>query len=151
MTTVTLQDIEARHAEVAKMIEQFRTHAAAAVFIAEIVIALQPGERYAGAVLNDDGSIKHHLVLMAGRPAKKLAWQAAMNWAAEVGGQLPDRQEQALLFANCKPHLEAAWHWSSQVHESDASDAWNCDFSDGHQSSNHKSYEGSAVAVRRIS
>lgn len=123
----------------------------AAVFIAEIVIALQPGERYAGAVLNDDGSIKHHLVLMAGRPAKQLAWQAAMNWAAEVGGQLPDRQEQALLFANCEPHLEAAWHWSSQVLEIDPSCAWYCTFYGGGQGNLEKSYEGSAVAVRRIS
>jgi hypothetical protein len=67
-----------------------------------------------------------------------------------VGGDLPNRQEQALLFSNCKPHINPEWHWSNQTHESDASFAWICNFLDGFQDDLHKSYEGSAVAVRRI-
>ena len=114
-----------------------------------VTIKLQPGERYAGAVLDEYGQHKHHLILLPQRPGKRLAWQSAMDWAASVGGTLPDRQEQALLFANCKPHLTPAWHWSSQPYDGDASCAWYCHFLSGDRTYNHKSYEGSAVAVRR--
>jgi hypothetical protein len=113
-------------------------------------INLQDGERYAGIVLDADGNTLHHLVLMALRPEGKLEWQAAMDWAASVGGDLPNRQEQALLFSNCKPHIKPEWHWSNQTYESEASYAWYCYFYDGNQNRCPKSYEGSAVAVRRI-
>jgi hypothetical protein len=111
---------------------------------------LQPGEHYAGVVLDESGQVTHHLVLMAPRPDKKLQWQAAMDWAASVGGALPTRQEQALLYANCKPHIKPEWHWSSETHADDASYAWHCTFSLGYQGYSHKSAEGSAVAVRRV-
>jgi len=111
---------------------------------------LQPGEHYAGVVLDDNGNVKHHLVLMAARPDSKLAWQPAMDWATGIGGTLPTRQEQALLFANCKPHLEAEWHWSSETHANNAAYAWHCHFHDGYTGFYHESYEGIAVAVRRF-
>ena len=113
-------------------------------------IELRPGERYSGAVLDQDGNVKHHLILLPDRPAARVCWQDAMAWAKSVGGQLPDRQEQALLLANCKPHLQKTWHWSSETHEEDASYAWNCYFSNGYQDYYRKGYEGSAVAVRRL-
>jgi len=149
MTTITLESIETRQTELADMIARFKaqpTH----VVLPAACIALQPGERYAGMVLDDAGQLKHHLILLAQRPGKKLAWQPAMDWAASVGGTLPDRQEQALLYANCKPHLDPTWHWSRQTHDNDASYAWVCSFGDGYQINGPKSYEGSAVAVRLI-
>lgn len=112
--------------------------------------ALAPGEIYAGPVLAPDGSTTHHLVLLPQRPEKHLDWQAAMAWAASVGGELPNRQEQGLLFANCKPHLPTAWCWSSEEHAEDASFAWSCYFLNGFQNSDHKSFVCSAVAVRRL-
>ena len=113
-------------------------------------VSLQPGERYAGVVLDADGKTMHHLVLLPQRPDEKLDWQDAMDWATSVGGFLPTRQEQALLFANCKPHVQPRWHWSCEKHETDASYAWGCLFYTGYQTSNRKSFEGSAVAVRYI-
>lgn len=113
-------------------------------------IELQPGERYAGPVLDPEGRIKHHLVLLPNRPDARLDWASAKAWAASAGGQLPDRQEQALLYANCKPHLQPGWHWSCQEDEEDASYAWKCYFDYGNQDFFHKSFEGSAVAVRRL-
>ena len=92
----------------------------------------------------------HHLVLMSARPDTKLEWQPAMDWAAAAGGELPTRQEQALLFANCKPHLEPEWHWSCETHKENASSAWICGISSGYQSSSHESCAGGAVAVRRV-
>ena len=149
---VTIEAIKARQTELAAMIQAFQEQATAVTYIEieETTIELQPGERYAGAVLDEDGDHMFHLVLMAERPDKKLAWQESMDWAAGVGGSSPTRQEQALLFANCKPHLKAEWHWSSESYESDASCAWNCFFDGGDQYYDHKSYEGSAVAVRRV-
>ena len=113
-------------------------------------IELQPGEHYAGVVLDTEGKVMHHLVLMAQKPTGKLSWQDAMDWATSAGGHLPTRQEQALLYANCKPHLQSDWHWSCESHEEDASSAWDCHFCDGHQFGSRKSYEGAAVAVRRF-
>lgn len=153
MTTITIESIQAKQAELTEMIQQLVSGKSAQVKIIQLPkaeITLNPGERYAGAVLDADGHVLHHLVLMAQRPSGRLEWQAAMDWANSVGGRLPNRQEQALLYANCKPHLEPVWHWSCETDEDDASYAWDCYFGDGHQLNTHKSYAGSAVAVRRV-
>lgn len=110
--------------------------------------SLLTGDRYAGIVLDADSKPTHHLVLMAQRPEEDLNWQDAMDWATSMGATLPNRQEQALLYANCKPHLKPQWHWSCEEHS--ASHAWNCYLLNGFQSLYHKSYEGSVVAVRRL-
>ncbi len=115
-----------------------------------ITIELQPGERYAGAALDAAGQLKHHLILLPARPAQRAPWQTQMDWAASVGGHLPDRQEQALLYTNCKDALPKELCWSGQEYEGDASFAWYCYFLNGTQTGNLKSYEGSAVAVSRL-
>ena len=153
MTAVTLNDIHTQLTQLTAMvtecIKQPEVFQTTQRVIPEISITLRPGEHYAGAVLDPEGGIKHHLVLMAERPNDDLDWDDAMAWAAHVGGSLPTRQEQALLFANCKPHLKPGWHWSSEQYEGDASYAWLCYFSHG-QSFIRKSAEGAAVAVRRF-
>lgn len=111
-------------------------------------IELHDGERYAGVVLDADGRVQHHVVLMAPRPDGRLTWPAAVAWALSVGGTLPTRQEAALLYANCKPHLEPRWHWTSEA--DGPSYAWVCVFDGGGQTFTLQSYEGSAVAVRRF-
>ena len=154
MSAITLEAVKARQAELAQMIEQLTDAAAARkptrLLLPEVQIELQPGERYAGPLLDADGQVQHHLVLMPQRPDDKLNWQAAMGWAESVGGTLPTRQEQALLYANCKRHLAPVWHWSCETYENGASYAWNCDFFNGSQVYDLKSYEGGAVAVRRV-
>jgi hypothetical protein len=150
MPEITLQAVRAKQTELNAMIAALMAQPVATIAVDAIDIDLRDGEHYAGAVLNEDGTVKHHLVLLADKPAESLNWQAAKDWAASVGGELPDRQEAALIFANCKPHVEAAWHWTSETHESNASDAWDCFFSNGHQSGNGKSYAGCARAVRRL-
>ncbi|MDO8902936.1 DUF1566 domain-containing protein [Hydrogenophaga sp.] len=146
---ITLETIQQKQAELAALIQQLTSHTTHLIF-PKFEVELRHGERYAGTVLSEDGQIQHHLVLMARRPATKLTWAAAMEWAESVDGSLPTRQEQALLYANCKPHLDPCWHWSCESHKEDASCAWYCYFGYGYQSYGHKSYEGSAVAVRRF-
>lgn len=153
MSEITLEAIEAKQNELASLIAKFKLQPAAGPVLhrfGEVEIELHPGEHYAGMVLDQDGKLVHHLVLMAQRPEGKLEWQEAMDWATSVGGVLPNRQEQALLYANCKPHLKPEWHWSSETHANDASYAWSCDIDDGNQDDGHKSYAGCAVAVRRL-
>lgn len=152
MSAVTLDVIEAKQTELSKLIAQFKEDVRKPVLhrLPAIEISLRPGERYAGAVISEFGNVMHHVVLMAERPTGKLNWQAAKDWAASVSGELPTRQEQALLYANCKPHLQPVWHWSCEENENNTSYAWGCGFHDGDQSLSHKSYEGSVVAVRRF-
>ncbi|HBH36949.1 MAG TPA: hypothetical protein DDX06_01030 [Curvibacter sp.] len=157
MPPITLEEVQARQTELAKMIEQLASQAQQSreIQIEDCTITLHPGEHYAGAVLDENGQHQHHLVLLAARPASKLNWESAMDWARGkliegAGGHLPTRQELALLYANCKPHLEPTWHWSCETHEEDASYAWNCNFYYGNQHDLPKSYEGSVVAVRRV-
>lgn len=150
MSDVTLELVQARQAELAQLIEQLKRQPVqrTQISLPAIDIDLDPGEHYAGAVLDEHGQVKHHLVLMAAKPDANLDWQAAMEWAASVAGELPTRQEQALLYANCKPHLEADWHWSCETEGS--SYARGCDFGNGTQDYHHRSYECCAVAVRRL-
>lgn len=124
------------------------------------------GGIFAGLTTSKSGM--HHAVILLPEQGTSLTWKqavtwaeklgaelpsrpvAAMDWAERVGGYLPTRQEQALLYANCKPHLQPVFHWSSETHKEDASYAWGCDFLNGIQYNFHKSYEGSVVAVRRV-
>lgn len=153
MSIITLESIQAKQAELETLIARFTAAAATKptwLFLPEVEIELQPGERYVGPVLDADGKVEHHLVLMPQRPDGKLDWQAAMEWAESIGGAIPTRQEQALLYANCKPHLTPAWHWSSETYEDDASYAWSCYFYYGSQYLHRKGCVGGAVAVRRV-
>ena len=111
---------------------------------------LTNGERYAGTPLTPEGRPAHHLFLLDARPGQRMTWQQAKDWAASVGGELPTPQEQSLLYANCRDALPRDWRWSNKQDEEDTSYAWYCSFINGLQSINHKSYGGSAVAVRRL-
>ena len=104
------------------------------------------GGTFAGLTTKKDGT--HCAVVLLPEQAEGLTWKKAMNWAVKQGGELPSRPVAALLFANAKSQLKPKWHWTSD--EEDASFAWLCQFSLGHQYDVHKSYEGSAVAVRLI-
>jgi len=81
---------------------------------------------YAGIARGENGGPDHHLVLLNALPDKRLNWNDAVAWALSVEGDLPTRNERALLFA----HLQY--------------------FGDGGQHYRDKSYEGRARAVRRF-
>lgn len=154
MTTLTLEAIQAKQDELAELIAKFKVQTSAptgptTLVVPEAYIELQPGERYAGAVIDGDGLISHHLVLLPGQ-ADSVNWQAAKAWAAERGATLPNRQEQALLYANLKGCFEANWYWSCEVHEDDGAYAWDQDFDYGYQDIYRQSSDGRARAVRRV-
>ena len=149
MSMITLQDIKATQDRLATMIAEFEASTRALLVLPEAQIEIGPGERYAGAILDDDGSIAHHVVLLLGE-RESINHGDAVSWAAEVGGALPTRREQSLLYANLKGAFAAAWYWSCETHETNGEFAWFQNFLDGYQNDFHKSYEGRAVAVRRL-
>ena len=109
---------------------------------------LAEGETYAGLILNEDGSPSHHLILLPGD--KSLTWEKAKAFAEKAGGELPTRQEQALLFANCKKQFKADWYWSGEAYASASGYAWCQTFGTGSQTSRYISFQLRARAVRRL-
>ena len=104
------------------------------------------GGIFAGLATTPDGA--HVAVILLPGAGTDLTWTKAKAWAKEQGGELPSRPVAALLFANCKPHLQPRWHWTSN--EENASYAWGCYFTFGYQLDILKSCECGAVAVRRV-
>lgn len=110
---------------------------------------LNPGERYIGAIISADGAKREHIILLPGE-LEGANWKKAMKWAKDIGGDLPNRCETALLFATMKDEFKPEWHWTNEEHASYSDYAWVQHFGDGHQNLFRKSYEGRARAVRRL-
>ncbi|NML34891.1 DUF1566 domain-containing protein [Paraburkholderia antibiotica] len=149
--TITLEAIEAEQSRINKLIDEFRKQPTRAteLHIPAVTIPLAPGERYAGIVLDENGELSHHLILLPG-DVDDVSWSAAKEWAAEQGGELPTRREQSLLFANLKSEFEERAYWSAEAHESESGWAWCQHFRDGHQYYTPQHYEFRARAVRRF-
>lgn len=112
-------------------------------------IELADGEIYAGLILNDDGTPSHHLVLLPG-DHEDTTWQAAVDWAKSLGGELPSRREQSLLFANGKQHFERDWYWSGELYASEPRYAWYQFFDRGNQDDDRILNHCRARSVRRL-
>ncbi|CAN7640492.1 DUF1566 domain-containing protein [Paraburkholderia terricola] len=107
---------------------------------------LSEGEVYVGAIGNKVGDF-YHVVLLPG-DNDDATWKAQMDWAKSIGGDLPNRIEQAMLWADHRDHFEREWYWSN---EADGSGwAWCQDFDNGSQDSGVKFYKLRARAVRRL-
>ena len=109
---------------------------------------LAEGETYVGAIGDTTGNL-HHVILLLG-DNDDASWQHQKEWAASIGGELPTRLEQALLWQNCREHFQKEWYWSGEAHASDAGSAWCQDFYDGSQGLNHQLDQLRARAVRRL-
>ena len=154
MSTPTLEDIETAHikataaqAAVAQLIEAYKAIRSRIVSLLSCDIELKDGERYAGAILNADGTIKHHVILLPEEHQDE--WEDSKAWAAERGGSLPDRREQRLLMANLGDEFGAFAYWSSEAY--DERSAWFQTFFTGYQDTTDKSAQLRALAVRRVS
>ena len=148
--TITLEAIKAEQDKVAAMIAAFeaKAKAEAAYPITVALPELNPGERYLGAIISADGSKRHHVILLPGE-IKEATWNKAMEWAAGIGGDLPDRVEQALLFVCMKDEFKPNWYWSNTQHASASLNAWLQYFDYGYQYNCYKNTGGRARAVRR--
>lgn len=107
------------------------------------------GGIFIGLTTSKDGT--HYAVaLLADKPVndEELTWRKAMDWAKDVGGELPQRPVSALLFANAKDQFEGTWYWTGE--ESGGSFAWCQHFLNGYQYDNRKGNSLRARAVRLI-
>lgn len=109
-------------------------------------VDLNDGERYAGEILNLDGTLSHRIVLLPGSFSG--TWADSKAWAASIGGDLPTRRELSLLKANVADAFGNEYHWSSELHE--GGEAWGQNFLRGYQTANRQGDEYRARAVRRV-
>lgn len=109
---------------------------------------LAAGETYVGAIVKADGT-GHRIVLLPG-DNNAASWQAQMEWAKSIGGNLPSRIEQAMLFAYHHDAFKPTWYWSNEQHAANSGYAWYQLFDGGSQYYGYASSELRARAVRRV-
>lgn len=106
-------------------------------------IELKEGEIYVGRI-NDE-----HIILLPGDNDNDTR-EAQLEWAKSIGGDLPTRIEQAMLWANHRDQFKKDWYWSNEIHHAESSWAWYQFFDNGYQNNNYRYFELRARAVRRI-
>ena len=104
---------------------------------------------YAGVARGYNDELDGILEVLEEAP-KAMAWDDAKKWAAEAGGRLPTRKEQALLFANVPELFKEEAYWSSEPYAGNESSAWSQYFDLGSQGSLRKGGKLRARAVRRL-
>lgn len=109
---------------------------------------LAEGEVYVGAIGNKTGDVEH-IILLPG-DNERASWQDQLAWAKSIGGDLPNRIEQAMLFANCKDQFKEAAYWSNQQDADESGWAWYQYFVRGTQDGFGTRYALRARAVRRL-
>jgi len=153
MTAVTLDEIKATQEKLAKMIDQFDKNSKKLEDLFPINIGLpqlNKNEKWLGLVMSADGSKKDHVILLPGE-ANEVNWDDATKWAESIGGKLPDRVEQALLFKTMKNEFKEEPYWSCEQHANEAEWAWYQGFKYGIQYYHPLTSKLRARAVRRIS
>jgi len=103
-------------------------------------------EIYIGAIINAKGE-GHHVFLLPGD--HEANWVDSLEWSKSIGGDLPTRVEQALLFADFKNEFEERAYWSNEQHAAYSGCAWYQDFNYGYQDLNRKDGKLRARSVRR--
>ena len=148
MSAIPIETIEAKQSELGALIQKFKEQSQArTIQIEGRTIELRPGERYAGAKLDDDGQHLHDVIVLAARPDDTYTFDEAQDWAKSVGGDAPSPEECALIKANC-PDVITRWIWTNKLYAGNASFAWYFT-SDGPTLNLDRSAEGGALAVRR--
>jgi hypothetical protein len=109
---------------------------------------LAEGEIYVG-LIGDATGRAHHVILLPGDNGDA-DWKSQMDWAKSIGGDLPTRIEQAMLWANHRDQFKRDWYWSNEVHHRDSGWAWYQSFDGGLQCNYHQYYDYRARVVRRL-
>ena len=154
MSTTTQDEIaavKAVHAELSERIAKLEAATAEAPFFEYQAerIALQAGEIYIGTIQTAGEYGSYHLILLPG-DQDDASWKRQMDWAASIGGELPNRVESALLFATRKSEFLEATYWCREEHASASDYAWFQGFSSGYQSYGSEASKLRARAVRRL-
>ena len=123
--------------------------------VAQLTIAmpeLAPGERLVATVITPNGR-RDHIIRMAPevQTSDELTWKAAMKFAKDAGGELPDRVEGSLLYATKEEgEFDRDWYWTREQYTDTESCAWLQSFDYGSQGIYHKGSKYRVVLVRRV-
>lgn len=109
---------------------------------------LADGETYIGAIGDAAGNL-HHVILLPG-DNDDATHEAQIEWAKSIGGDLPNRIEQAMLWANHREQFKKDWYWSNEIHHAESDWAWCKHFGGGTQYGYTRDTESRARAVRRL-
>ena len=109
---------------------------------------LEEGQIYIGVRGDAKGEL-YHLILLPG-DNDDATHAKQLEWAKSIGGDLPDRVEQAMLWANHRDLFKKDLYWSNESHHSDDGCAWYQSFYYGYQDFIRKSYALRGRAVRRL-
>ena len=109
---------------------------------------LAEGETYVGCIGDALGNL-YHIILLPG-DNNDATHEAQLEWAKSIGGDLPSRIEQAMLWANHRDQFKKDWYWSNETHHSESGWVWSQCFYRGRQSSCYRFDEIRARAVRRV-
>ena len=107
---------------------------------------LNEGETYLFGISTGDGKTCHTILLPGDNDDAN--WQAQMDWAKFIGGDLPNRIEQAYLNAHHADLFKKEAYWSNQLNGDGW--AWCQSFYGGSQINDHTDYALRARAVRRL-
>ena len=109
---------------------------------------LADGEIYVGAIGDAAGNL-YHVILLPGDNDDS-THESQLEWAKSIGGDLPSRIEQAMLWANHRDQFKKDWYWSNEIHHTESGWAWCQYFLHGYQLGYDRSSELRARAVRRV-
>jgi len=109
---------------------------------------LKKGELYVGGTIDSGGKVTH-IILLSGEKAD-VNWKDALAWAKKEGGDLPNRIEQAMLWAHHAGKFQKRYYWSNEQYADGSGCAWTQGFDDGDQSLWPKDGKLMARAVRRV-
>ncbi|MCX4154960.1 MULTISPECIES: Lcl C-terminal domain-containing protein [Paraburkholderia] len=111
---------------------------------------LAEGELYIGAIGDKTGDV-YHVILLPG-DSDDATFKKQLEWAKSIGGDLPNRIEQAMLFANFRDQFERDAYWSNTPDTDPGYSgwAWYQGFDGGFQLSYHTGTMLRARAVRRL-
>ena len=113
-----------------------------------VIPAARPGERYLGSIIEPNGRMRHTFLLPGDENG--LNWKAAMKLAESRDADLPDRIEQAMLFAYMPEEFQKEAYWSNTQHAGYSDYAWYQGFYYGYQTDGRKSAELRVRLVRRV-
>ena len=109
---------------------------------------LNEGEKYAFSITLPNGKTIHTILLPVDEVVP--SWNAGMELAKNIGGDLPDRAEQALFHKYMPEEFQKEAYWSNTQHAGYSGNAWYQLFGYGDQGSSGKSCELRVRPVRRV-
>jgi hypothetical protein len=112
---------------------------------------LAEGEIYLGGFVNATGDVTHTILLPGDND--DASWQAQMDWAKSIGGDLPTRAELVIAYEQHRDQFKKTVYWSNTP-DSDpgySGWAWCQRFGHGYQHYYRQDDGFRARAVRRLS